>query len=323
MAAATDQPAPKLISLRQILPASLDELLEEEIGEWMARFHWDFRPSAALVRRYVGAGSLYGYVLQLAGQTAGYVYYVHEDRKGLIGDLYVRKNSYTPAHEVSLLRAAVEDLFEAFGVRRIESQVLLLQSPGRSVLPFADRLSVYPRFFMTCELGRAQRLPPHPTARKTLVLDWSPQHQEEAARVIAAAYSRHIDSQVNDQYRSASGARRFLHNIVQYPGCGSFFPPASLVAYDPFAGRMCGLCLASTLSPGAGHITQICVLPEYQGTGIGYELLRRSLLALQESKHARVSLTVTAANRRAVQLYQRIGFQVSHEFAALVWEQPE
>jgi len=323
MAAATDQPAPKLVNLRQVPPASLDDLLEEEIGEWMARFHWDFRPSASLVRRYAAAGSLYGYVLELAGQTAGYVYYVYEDRKGLIGDLYIRKKSYATDHEVSLLRAAVEDLFEAFGVLRIESQVLLLKAPGRCALPFAERLSVYPRFFMTYELGRVQRLPPHPSARKTLVLNWSPQHQEEAARLIAAAYARHVDSQVNDQYRSVGGARRFLHNIVQYPGCGSFFPAASLVAWDPFAGRMCGICLASTLSPGTGHITQICVLPEYQGTGTGYELLRRCLLALQESRYTRASLTVTAANEHAVRLYESVGFRVSHEFSALVWEQPQ
>ena len=28
------------------------------------------------------------------------------------------------------------------------------------------------------------------------------------------------------------GARRFLYNIVQYPGCGSFFRAASHVAFD-------------------------------------------------------------------------------------------
>ena len=42
--------------------------------------------------------------------------------------------------------------------------------------------------------------------------------------LIAAAYKGHVDATINDQYGSVTGARRFIHNIVQYPGCGRFFP---------------------------------------------------------------------------------------------------
>jgi len=43
-----------------------------------------------------------------------------------------------------------------------------------------------------------------------------------------------------------AGARAvFLHNIVQYPGCGAFiYRPASFAAFDALSGRMCGLSLA-------------------------------------------------------------------------------
>ena len=44
--------------------------------------------------------------------------------------------------------------------------------------------------------------------------------QEEAAHVISAAYRGHVDSEINDQYRSIPGARRFVTNIVRFPGCG-------------------------------------------------------------------------------------------------------
>jgi ribosomal protein S18 acetylase RimI-like enzyme len=143
---------------------------------------------------------------------------------------------------------------------------------------------------------------------------------DEAALVIASAYRGHVDGDVNDQYRSVTGARRFLGNLVQYPGCGAFFQPASYVAVDVWTGRACGISLASTLSPGVGHITQICVVPALKGRGLGYELLRRSLLALAGAGCRKATLTVTLANRDAVRLYEQVGFEIAQAFSALVWD---
>jgi ribosomal protein S18 acetylase RimI-like enzyme len=53
---------------------------------------------------------------------------------------------------------------------------------------------------------------------------------------------------------------------------------------------------------------------------VGYELLRQSLLTLRDHGCRRVSLTVTAANRDAVDLYERIGFRTLRRFSAYVWE---
>ena len=80
------------------------------------------------------------------------------------------------------------------------------------------------------------------------------------------------------------------------------------------------MCLASMVAPEAGHITQICVTPAHRGTGLGYELLRRSLVALAAHGARTASLTVTSSNTEAIQLYKRLGFQKSREFAAYVWE---
>jgi ribosomal-protein-alanine N-acetyltransferase len=70
-----------------------------------------------------------------------------------------------------------------------------------------------------------------------------------------------------------------------------------------------------------GHITQICVDPEWQHRGVGYELLRRSLLALSGAGARRVSLTVTSSNASALNLYARVGFRHHTSFDAFVWEQ--
>jgi ribosomal protein S18 acetylase RimI-like enzyme len=156
--------------------------------------------------------------------------------------------------------------------------------------------------------------------RPIYVERWSDHYQDAAAHLIAAAYEGHIDSRINDQYRSVPGARRFLYNIVQYPGCGTFYRPASYAAFEAETGRLCGISLASLVALDCGHITQICVSNSVRGTGVGYELLRRSLTMLRDAQCRSASLTVTAANHSAVDLYERVGFDTVRRFSAYVWE---
>ena len=148
---------------------------------------------------------------------------------------------------------------------------------------------------------------------------WADNYHEPAAQLIASAYLGHVDSHINDQYRSVAGARKFLFNIVQYPGCGTFHRPASFAAFDP-GGRLCGICLSSLVASEIGHITQICTGNWVRGAGVGYELLRHALAALQESGCTKVSLTVTSSNKPAIKLYECTGFKTRRQFSAYVWE---
>jgi ribosomal protein S18 acetylase RimI-like enzyme len=195
---------------------------------------------------------------------------------------------------------------------------MMLSSPLNRSMPYPRWFRSYPRKFFEASLDAIRLLPPREP--KVAILPWSESRQEDAARLIAAAYTGHVDSHINDQYRSASGARRFLTNIVQYPGCGTFFAPAACVA-APASGRgVYGVCLTSLVAQDVGHITQICVAPAFRGTGLGYELLRRSLLALADHGCRSVSLTVTTSNASAIRLYERMGFVNRRDFAAYVWE---
>jgi ribosomal protein S18 acetylase RimI-like enzyme len=109
-------------------------------------------------------------------------------------------------------------------------------------------------------------------------------------------------------------------NIIQYPGCGSFFQPASYVALDQGSGKLCGISLSSFVNADVGHITQVCVSHAVRGTGVGYELIRRSLELLAKHGCRKASLTVTAANLDAIELYERMGFRQTRNFSAYVWE---
>jgi ribosomal protein S18 acetylase RimI-like enzyme len=311
---------PDLVDLRKVSSAHLHTLLEEETREWNEALDWDFRKSADLVRRFVDLRALSGCALMDQGEAVGYSYFVLEDQKGLIGDLYVRPQYRTVENENSLLYAVLEGLVTGSQVRRIESQLMMILPETARAVPGPDYLATYERNFMLLDFDAVPPLPDRPARHRIHMEKWSDHHQDSAAQLIAAAYAGHIDSRINDQYRSVTGARRFLYNIVQYPGCGTFFRPASYVAFDLEHGWLSGLSLTSGVGPEAGHITQICVAPQVRGTGAGYELLRRSLMTLRDHGCRKVSLTVTAANREAVSLYERMGFRTIRTFSAFVWE---
>ncbi|MGA8025589.1 MAG: GNAT family N-acetyltransferase [Bryobacteraceae bacterium] len=320
MAAFSDAPLPELIELPHLTVADLDPLLNEEIGMWEQRFSWDFRPSADLLRRFLQMHSLYGYALRSHRQVIGYAYQVCEGKKGLIGDFYVRADHARPSNEMMLLGAIVQGLMLTAGVRRIESQLMLLNTRLTQAPPFARYLTRHDRYFMDISRESARKLSSKNSDFRATFVTWAERFQEEIAHLVAASYKGHVDSEINDQYRNIPGARHFLTNIVRFPGCGQFSPAASIVAIDDRSGRVCGVCLASLVSGKSGHVTQLCVLPAIRGARLGYELLHRSLARLGELGCTSISLTVTCSNIDAIRLYESMGFRSHATFPALVWE---
>jgi len=313
------RPPDEIADLRRVAAADLDPVLEEEVAVWGGELKWDFVKSADLVRRFVGVHALSGRALVAAGRLAGYIYFVLENHKALIGDLYILRAERTPQRENLLLRAVVDDILSSPHISRIEAQLLMLPHDPDRELPHSPHARDFCRNFMMAELSTADL--GHGRVRRPMHLEtWSDHYTDAAAALIAEAYAGHVDGWVNDQYRSAAGARRFLHNIIAYPGCGAFAPAASYLAFEASSGRLCGLSLASRVSSEAGHITQICVSPAVRGTGIGHALLRDSLLALRKMNCGLAGLTVTAANHGAVALYERVGFRTLRQFSAYAWE---
>lgn len=312
----------EILDLRHFSSADLRPLLEEEIVLWGRLLSWDYAGSAEMILRYMDARILPGYAAIERGRVFGYSFFVYEQNKGVIGDLFVRDGGRTPdRHEVEerLLTHVIETLQQSPGVHRVEAQ-LLAHDTGEVARPFlAQGFSRHPRVFMTFDIDR------HPEAAPALMPDfeirpWSEQEYQAAAAVITAAYRGHVDSDINDQYRSLAGSLRFLNNIVRFPGCGNFDPQASFVVIQRHNRSLAGLILCSQVRPDVGHITQVCVLPEFRCAGLGVALLAASTRSLRERAFRSISLTVTQANDRAIALYKRIGFESARIFDAFVWE---
>ena len=107
---------------------------------------------------------------------------------------------------------------------------------------------------------------------------------------------------------------------MRFPGCGNFDAQASFVVCQRRTRTLIGLILCSQVRPDVGHITQVCVLPEYRSAGLGEAMMAASTRNLRGRGFRFMSLTVTEANDRAIALYKRIGFESTRVFDAFVWE---
>ena len=313
----------EILDLRHFSSADLRPLLEDETQLWSKLLSWDYTSSSDMILRYVDAKILPGYAAIERGRIFGYAFFVYEGSKGVIGDLFVANGNRLPdAHAVEsrLLRHVIETLQQSPGIHRVEAQ-LLVHEAGLLAPPFVEQgFRRHPRLFMVQPLTAALR--PAPSIFPEFELrHWSDNDYQTAAAVITAAYRGHVDSQINDQYRTLSGSLRFLNNIVRFPGCGVFDADSSFVVTHKASRQVAGLILCSRVRHDVGHVTQVCVLPEYRGRGVGEALLASTAGLLKKRGFTMLSLTVTEANARAVELYKRLGFETKRVFDAFVWEE--
>jgi len=321
----------EILDLRHFSANSLRPLLEEESRVWSDRLRWDYRASADLLLQYLDSRVLPGFVAVERGRVSGYVFCVYEDRKGVIGDVFAVSTSPrgVPAAEMEsrLLQHLIDLLQNSPGIERIESQLLLHPHAQHAEIFRRAGFELYCRLFMECDLDADPSLAGLAPADAVAQLPadcrlrpWEDSDFTSAGRLISAAYENHLDSHINEQYRSVAGSLRFLHNIVRFPGCGVFDPRASWVIDRQGSDELVGLLLCSTVREDVGHVTQICVAREYRGQGLGRLLIQRCTASLRSRGFHALTLTVTEQNTTAVALYRSTGFVDRHSFDAMVWD---
>lgn len=307
----------QILDLRQVHSRNLQQLFQEEADHWRRELFWDYRPSQQLIRKFIDSHSLAGYIAIEGKTPIGYGFYVFEEQKGLIGGLFASAQFQQIEVAKKLLLEMLAALRDTPFVERIEAQLMPFGTALDGVLE-EQNFRLRQRQFMLVELPLKAVI--RAPARDGFYLQpWSDRFMEPCARLIQRAYTDHVDSEINDQYRTEVGAAKFLRNIVLLPGCGQFCPDASFVARAA-SGEPAGMVLTSTVAPEVGHTTQICVLPGYQRNGLGRRLMEASLAALQNHRYKALTLTVTAMNENAVRLYENLGFHTLNSFAAGVWQ---
>jgi ribosomal protein S18 acetylase RimI-like enzyme len=318
----------EILDLRHFTAAMLRGLLETESSLWHERLHWDYRNSIKLLNQYLDNRILPGYAATLAEQVIGYGFCVYEDSKAVIGDVFSMRGQYddpaaareAAALEEKLLEHILELVLNSPQIERIESQMLIHPSGTLAPLFRQAGFEIFRRLFLVQPLTGHWNQPRLRLPSELELRPWRDEDLTPAARLICEAYRLHPDSLINDQYRTTQGSLRFLNNIVRYAGCGVFSPTTSHVLVHRTHRELAGLILGSRVSPVSGHITQICIHPEYRRRGLARGLLELAAFHFMRMGVSEVSLTVTEENSTAVRLYLEEGYNCVHSFDAAVWQ---
>ena len=325
----------EILDLRHFSAPVLRAVLDAESELWRERLHWDYRTSTKLLMQYFDSHMLPGYVAIEDGQVSGYVFCVYEETKAVIGDVFALPSAPNPplsaprprpasAFEIeeTLLRHLFETLLNSPQLDRIESQLLLHASGVHAALFLDAGFKLYRRLFLVQPLQGFWNAPHIDLPHELELRAWRDDDLGPAGRLISEAYRDHPDSLINDQYRTNHGSQRFLHNIVRYSGCGVFSPQVSHVVVERRTRDLVALVLGSRVSPQSGHITQVCVRPDYRRRGIARQLLSVAAFHFMRQGVTEVSLTVTESNTEAIDLYTAEGYVCAHTFDAAVWQRP-
>ncbi len=312
----------EILDLRHFNAAQLGPLLRDEAQRWNRRLQWDYTRASDLLLDYIDGRVLPGFVALHDHRILGYAFGVFEADKAVIGDVYAFHETEAISNPICdiLLDHLLESLQATPGVDRAESQLLMFPA-GALAAPFLRRgFHSSPRLFMACNLNTLPQVPLSETPAAFVLQPWRPEFYNPAAALIHRAYAGHMDSSINDQYRTLHGAQRFLHNIIRFPGCGLFDAENSWALRNARSNALEGLLLCSRVRSDTAHITQLCIDPNLRGQGLGQHMLHHFTHHIARRRATSVSLTVTEANTPALRLYQRNGFLTQHRFDAMVWD---
>jgi len=309
-------PRPQVVDLSTVVPAELEGLWQCERQWWRERLFWDISDGLAALRRVVARRGVPGKAVRIGPQTVGYAYYVVVGHLGILSGFVVAPEWSHAAVGESLLHATV-DAIRQQGATRIECPCVSM--PHTWLVAAFERagFQTYWREFLRLDLQRE-----HPSVRPPAPIQLEPWHGmslHEVGALMQAAYAGTADVEINALYRTAEGCCSVLDDLLNQGGCGALVTTASVLAR--VRGQVIGFVLVTEIAPRQAHLVQVAVLPAYQRQGVGRLLVQHSLAQLAQLRFDTLSLMVSRANHRALQLYQALGLQGVLAFPVFCWEQ--
>ena len=300
-----------MVPLAETDLAALERLFDEECAEWIELLKWDYKGASMLVRDVARQRQLSGLVAVSGNTTVGFAYYLIEDRRCSIGDVYVSRPWRGMGIDRDMAEAVLDKIDQVGRVRRIESQCVGVGNHDADLLFQARGFERLERSYMLAEV--ASEDPSLAPTTDVTIRHWKKTDFSQAVRVIHRSYHGTYDSRINSQYRTEQGCAELLTILTDHIWCGDFLPLVSRVAVRP-SGSIVGVLIASRVARGVAHIGQISVHPAHQGRGIGRRMIASAVAEFRNRGFKSASLAVTTANAGAFHLYQTCGFETIHTF---------
>jgi ribosomal protein S18 acetylase RimI-like enzyme len=306
------------LPLKNMDAAHLLPLMEEEEQKWLSDLGWDYSPIRNILLTFIKQKLLPGYVAVVNEKDAvGYIYFLVNQSKGIIGALYAAKMNGTQAISNELLSNTIACLKDYANINRIEAQIMPFHDLNLTDIFMQNGFQHYPRYYMELDLNSYNGSVD--LSLQKFMQPWDSAHLERAGEMTFFSYRNQIDAEICEDYRSQSGCTGYLRSLVENPGCGIFMPAASFIALNGQS-EPCGYIICCRISDGCGMVPQIAIHPAHQGLGLGNALMHQCLQQLRMMGFHSVSLTVTQNNVRAYNLYQRLGFKIRKPFGGYVWQ---
>jgi ribosomal protein S18 acetylase RimI-like enzyme len=307
----------KYFPLSLLDESMLSPLMLEEEKAWESDLRWDYSAVREILLSFARQKLLPGYAAVDENRAVGYTYFLINHAKGIIGSLFVSDKNNSAETVDQLIQMATAGLKDATAIKRVEAQIMPFNNIDLTDSFIRQGYSCYPRTYLELNLDDSRTGNEVPPMGR--IIPWNTSYLASAADMNMLSYRNQIDAEICEDYRTKPGCESYLRSLVEYPGCGVFMPEASFMAIDA-QGSICGLVICSRISNGAAMIPQIAVHPNYQGSGLGNNLVNRTFIQLKSTGFSSVSLTVTLKNYRAFEWYKRLGFKEVKDFAAFVWE---
>jgi GNAT superfamily N-acetyltransferase len=168
----------------------------------------------------------------------------------------------------------------------------------------------FKRYRMQLDLRRPLPVPP-PLLVGYSLHAWHPRLLEQHAVAKAHSFAQELDAVVFNCLASFRGCLQLMQDIVAR---ANFAPEATwLVTYAGIseASAQPVATVQGVVEPALmGSIQNVGVVPGHRDRGLGSLILSRALHGFQQTGQRFATLEVTARNRGALRLYQRIGFEI-------------
>jgi len=282
-------------------PPAVEALYEAERQRWLRDLGWDTSDAWPEVEGARAAGRLPGLLaVDDRGTICGWTYFLVDDRVAQVGSLV----GESPAATRALIDSVVA---RAAGRAECVTCFAYPRAPGLEAALAAHGFEITRYQYLS---RTAPALDPF---RPDGAEPWRDGDETDAAALLRAAYGS------NGRYFAAHGLpqewRRYVHNLVAYPGCGRFDRTATRVMRDD-DGRMAALVMMTALGPGVAHVAQVAVHPDHRGRGLAGKLLERALGMAYAAGRSRTTLLVEEGASAARTLYARRGFRFCASFIA-------